>query len=81
MKTQIIWNGCDGYITVDHCHHSADFTQTGSGWILTKGPDKHESFWVESIDPDTVERDDDGDIIMDGGLFMTTDFQLWREIP
>ena len=79
--TQIIWNGCAGYMDIEsvtarfggyNIERNADGTAT-----LYTPRESFTSIEVVEIDRATVPTDEDGDMILDG-LNMTDDFRVFR---
>lgn len=69
--TQLIWNGCDGYMDIDSAHARAyDITHNADGTAtLYHGAQSYTSFEAEQLD--TAPEDM-------GGLYATEDGRVFR---
>ena len=76
--TQIIWNGVDGYIEVANLNQDHNFTTENGVTTLFTTHESFKSFPVIEVNRDEVEKDEDGELILDG-LFVTESFRIYRE--
>lgn len=61
--TQIVWNGCDGYVEADEAlRRGHDF----DGYNLYHGGQKFTPFEAVEINPADLPKDEDGEPIVDG---------------
>jgi hypothetical protein len=78
--TQIIWNGVDSYLDLDSGCWDYDVTFNADGTATLYTPrDSFDSISVEEVERASVPVDDDGDLILDG-LYVTTDYRIWRAL-
>lgn len=65
--TKILWNGCDGYLTVD------------SATARFGGFDLEDAFEVVEIDKASIATDEDGEMIRDV-IYVTEDMRCFRQV-
>jgi hypothetical protein len=73
----IVWNGCDGYLTVEDAKRQGyDFDDRGN---LCHGAHAHAPFPVIRVMPNQIPRNEEGEMV-DEGLYFTQDYSAWRRV-
>ncbi len=64
---QIVWNGCDGYIFAEDFNPDYNISKNKDGtFTLFHRGESFNSFPVMEIGEETIEIDEDGELICDG---------------
>lgn len=89
MATQLVWNGCDADVVADERNSEVPewpVQDEGGRWhreqfkgqrVVFNGAHAHFGFLAVEIDKADVQKDEDGEMILDG-LTMTEDGRVWR---